>query len=99
MLEWYRKNARYERIMQDVAELIRYALEEGKSRNFPLRFSKTELVKKTMQDLFSEELGIDILDYLDVTSIKYLLKRYPDVLGPDAELEGEEEVGMDPSRV
>ena len=29
MLEWYRKNARYEKIMRDVQELISYVLKEG----------------------------------------------------------------------
>lgn len=87
MLEWYRKNERYESIMKDVEGLIQYALKEGNKRNFPARFDNPQMVKKTMQELFQEELGIDILNYLDVSSIKGLLKKFPDVPVPQSELE------------
>lgn len=87
MLEWYRKNERYESIMKDVEGLIEYTLQ--KASHFPLRkeIAGKKLVKKTMQELFQEELGIDILNYLDVPSIKELLKDFPDVPVPQAELE------------
>lgn len=87
MLEWYRKNERYESIMKDVEGLIDYTLQ--KASHFPLRkeIAGKKLVKKTMQELFQEELGIDILNYLDVPSIKELLKNFPDVPVPQAELE------------
>lgn len=87
MLEWYRKNERYESIMKDVEGLIQYALKNAK--NLPVRkeIQDQKLVKKTMQELFQEELGIDILNYLDVPSIKELLKKFPDVPVPKVELE------------
>ena len=87
MLEWYRKNERYESIMKDVEGLIEYTIQ--KASHFPLRkeIIGKKLVKKTMQELFQEELGIDILNYLDVPSIKELLKQFPDVPLPNAELE------------
>ncbi len=87
MLEWYRKNERYEQIMKDVEGLISYVLEEGKKKNFPMRFQNIVMVKKTMQELFHEELNIDILNYLDVTSIKKLLKDFPQVPVPETDLE------------
>lgn len=87
MLEWYRSQERYEAIMSDVEGLIDYVLREGKKKNFPLRFEDPKLLKKTMQELFQEILAIDILDYLDTTSIKELLKKFPDVPVPAAELE------------
>lgn len=87
MLEWYRKHERYESIMQDVEGLIGYVIEEGKRRNFPLKITQPQIIKKTMQELFQEVLQIDILNYLDVPSIKKLLKNYPDVPVPEASLE------------
>jgi elongation factor P--(R)-beta-lysine ligase len=88
MLEWYRKNERYEQIMKDVEGLIKYCIKEG-SKKIPLRknMADTSLVKKTMQELFKDILKIDILDYLDVPSIKELLKSFPDVPVPSAKLE------------
>lgn len=89
MLEWYRKNERYESIMADLEKLIAFCLIEGEKKKLPLRdgMHKAQLVKKTMQELFQEELGIDILNYLDVPSIKELLKKFPDVPVPNSELE------------
>lgn len=87
MLEWYRKNERYESIMKDIEGLIAFVMEEGKKRKLPPRFKDQKLIKKTMQELFLEELQIDILNYLDIPSIKNLLKNYSDVPVPNAELE------------
>ena len=89
MLEWYRKNERYEKIMEDIEGLISYAIKEGQKRGLPIRstLSTQRLVTKTMQELFQEEMGINILDYLDKESIKKLLKNYPEVPTPASELE------------
>ncbi len=85
MLEWYRKHERYEKIMKDVEELIRFCL----NSSLPVRenLKKAKLVKKTMQELFMDYLQIDILKYLDVPKIKTLLKLFPDVPVPQQELE------------
>jgi lysyl-tRNA synthetase class 2 len=85
MLEWYRKHARYEKIMSDVEELIQSCLKS----NLPIRkeMINQRVVKKTMQQLFSEILNIDILNYLDVPSIKKLLENYLDVPVPVSECE------------
>lgn len=89
MLEWYRKNVRYESIMDDLKDLISYCITEGVKKGIPLRreMQEAKLVKKTMQELFQEELGIDILNYLDVASIKELLISFPDVPVPTQEME------------
>ncbi len=89
MLEWYRKDERYERIMDDVEGLIKFCLEQGHKRGMPVRKSmlSQKLVRKTMQELFLEELSIDILQYLDVPSMKELLKKHPNVPVPTSELE------------
>jgi lysyl-tRNA synthetase class 2 len=85
MLEWYRKYERYEKIMSDVEELIEFCL----NSNLPIRkeIRGKRLVKKTMQELFMEILGIDILNYLDIASIKSLLTQFPDVPVPATECE------------
>lgn len=87
MLEFYRKNERYERIMQDIEELVLFVFEQGKKKNFPLRFKEINFVRKTMQEIFLEELGIDILNYLDTNSIKQLLRKFPEVPVPIVDLE------------
>lgn len=88
MLEWYRKNERYESIMQDVDQLIKYCLTEGKKIGLPVRdeLLQQSMIKKTMQQLFQEILQIDILNYLDVPSIKGLLKKFPEVPVPPQDL-------------
>ena len=85
MLEWYRKHERYEKIMSDVEELINFCL----SSKLPIRkeLKDKKIIKKTMQQIFQEYLGIDILNYLDTASIKNLLKSYPDVPVPASECE------------
>lgn len=89
MLEWYRKNARYERIMDDVEELISYVMSEGVKKRLPLRtvFSGKKLVTKTMAELFEEFLGVKILEHLTVDRLKTLLGNYPDVPVPQTDLE------------
>ncbi len=86
MLEWYRKNERYESIMTDVENLISYVITNAK---IPLRKNITgrKLVHKTMQELFLEFLNVDILEYLTVPKIKELLRSFPDVPVPTTELE------------
>ena len=85
MLEWYRKHERYEKIMSDVEKLIQNCL----NSQLPIKkdLLGQKFIKKTMQDLFQETLQIDILEYLDITSIKKLLKNYPDVPVPNVECE------------
>lgn len=89
MLEWYRKHERYESIMSDVEGLIRYAIEEGQKRKLPLKkhMLQAKLTKMTMQKLIKQETGVDILLYLDVSSIKNMLKDFPEVPVPTSELE------------
>lgn len=89
MLEWYRKHERYEAIMKDIEELLDYIIQEGPRKGLPLReeMTRAKIVKKTMQEIFQEELGIDILNYLSKEEIRSLLEGYPDVPLPKAELE------------
>jgi len=85
MLEWYRKNVRYEKIMADIELLIYEIL----CSDLPIRqeLKGRKLIKKTMRDLFIEELNVDILNYLDKKAIIDLIKNFPEVPLPTAELE------------
>ncbi len=89
MLEWYRKNERYEKIMTDVEELIEWCISQGPKKGLSLRpeIRSAKMINKTMQEVFQEFLGIDILNYLDVKSIKNLLQSFPDVPVPATDLE------------
>lgn len=86
MLEWYRSQQRYERIMRDVEELIKMAIQES---TIPLR---TELKRQTiqhmtMQDLWLETIGVDPLQHLEATDMRRLIaKNFPDVPLPKTEL-------------
>ena len=67
MLEWYRANSRYEVIMDDTIELINFCAREN---SFPERSIK----KISVNNLFKEILGFEILDYLDLISLKKKLQ-------------------------
>lgn len=88
MLEWYRKNARYEKIMEDVEALIEYCLENGEKKKLPVRkeIKGQKLIRRTMQEMFQEVLQVDILNHLTIPSIRELLKKFPEVPVPEAEL-------------
>lgn len=76
MLEWYRKDSHYFDIMRDCEELLSYL-----SPNGPIKIER-----KTVQELFVEILNVDILEYLEIDSIKKLIKdQFKDVPIPNEE--------------
>lgn len=90
MLEWYRKNARYEQIMLDTISLIEKAVQDFSNKNYPVRpkMQNLQIVKKTMQEIFQETIQIDILSYLEKENLRELIKtKFPDVPLPQADLE------------
>jgi lysyl-tRNA synthetase class 2 len=64
MLEWYRKNSHYKDVMLDCQELLSYLSPNGPAK----------VERKTIQELFFEILNIDILEYLEIESIRDLIK-------------------------
>ena len=92
MLEWYRDQARYEIIMQDLESLLQYCFEYFKRNNLMLHsnfnnLDKILIKKKTIQEIFQETLAIDILDYLDPKKLKVLIKeKFKDVPIPEEDL-------------
>ena len=90
MLEWYRKNARYEEIMTDTISLIEKTVQEFSKKNYPVRenMKNLQVVKKTMQEIFQETIGVDILDYLEKEKLRDLIKnKFTDVPLPQVDLE------------
>jgi len=65
MLEWYRSQARYEQIMQDLEELISF-----------LSPNAVIVQKKTVSEIFKEFVGFDILDYLDKDQLHTQIKKH-----------------------
>jgi lysyl-tRNA synthetase class 2 len=82
MLEWYRTQERYEKIMSDTTALIDFCCQELiaiKALSSPPAFL-TSFTKKTVAELFQEVLGIAILDHLDIRKLEELIRlRFPDV--------------------
>lgn len=67
MLEWYRVNSFYEKIMNDCEKLISFILNK-----------KTAFTRKTVDEIFLEFTSIEISNYLDLDSIKNLIqKKFP----------------------
>lgn len=90
MLEWYRTNARYEKIMDDCEGLFQFCLNalEEKSISVDSSMSKLKFQRATIQEIFLDMLSIDILDYLEKKDLRELIeKNFKDVPLPN---QGEE---------
>ena len=64
MLEWYRKNAHYTKIMDDCENLFSYCSQKE------IKFQRA-----TVQEIFEEMLKIDILEFLDKKDLKQLIEK------------------------
>lgn len=71
MLEWYRKNERYEKIMDDCEDLITFTSNYLNEQNAPLKKSLSSQIfqRVTIQELFQEHLNFDILDFLNTDDL------------------------------
>ncbi|OFZ25972.1 MAG: hypothetical protein A2381_09950 [Bdellovibrionales bacterium RIFOXYB1_FULL_37_110] len=82
MLEWYRKNARYDHIMNDCEELIKYCLDYLQTQSIPVnqKLQQAKFKRMTIQEIFLEYLKLDILHFLDQKDLYEKIKMdYPDV--------------------
>lgn len=71
MLEWYRSQSGYESIMDDCEELLEFSCQQLEKAGLPVKTGmKNPLVKMTVQDIFQEVLDMDILEHLDVPSLR-----------------------------
>jgi len=85
MLEWYRKNMRYEKIMEDIEGLVKYTQNHFEDKKI-LKNKITSFPQITVQELFKEFLDFDILNFLDTKDLKELIQKdFKDVPLPSSE--------------
>lgn len=85
MLEWYRRHEHYESIMQDVKELITFTQETFASTGI-LKNKITSFPQITVQELFLELLGLDILNFLNSKDLEQKIRLdYKEVPLPEAQ--------------
>lgn len=77
MLEWYRTKAHYTKIMDDCEELFKFSLNSLNEKNLPVDqdLLKTNFERATIQEIFSDMLKIDILNFLDKKDLKELIEK------------------------
>jgi lysyl-tRNA synthetase class 2 len=89
MLEWYRKNQYYDKIKEDIADLINHCLIQLKQHHIATVFEQHQfkIEEKSVDECFQQYLGISILDYLDKDQLKNKIKNdFPDVPLPTIDL-------------
>ena len=77
MLEWYRTQAHYTKIMDDCEKLFKFSLESLNERHLPIDqdLLKTNFQRATIQEIFRDMLKVDILNYLDKKDLKELIEK------------------------
>lgn len=89
MLEWYRKNEYYSKIMEDVENLVRFCANYFHTKDLYKNSSylKFQAEKVTVQELFYEYCQMDILNFLDPKSLEEKLRAdFKDIPVPDSPL-------------
>ena len=90
MCEWYRKNAHYEKIMDDCERLILHVIKELLITKAPLKVHADDFkfTRRTVQEIFYEYLHFDILDFLETKDLKEKIQKdFKDVPLPTVECE------------
>lgn len=77
MLEWYRTNAHYTKIMDDCEDLFKFTLNSFNEKNLPVDTDllKANFERASIQDVFSDFLNIDILNFLEKKDLKSLIEK------------------------
>jgi lysyl-tRNA synthetase class 2 len=85
MLEWYRKEYGYAKIMKDCKDLIEYL--ESNPMNLPMKSKLPAAVSMTIEEVFMEYCGFNIHDFTVAKELKEKIRKdFPDVPVPDSEL-------------
>ncbi|OUR93672.1 hypothetical protein A9Q84_19605 [Halobacteriovorax marinus] len=89
MLEWYRANEFYTKIMNDVEELFSFCAKRFVEDGFQIKESLKNFtpMRMTISEVFREVLDIEILDFLDKDSLAQMIRaNFKDVpLPPERE--------------
>lgn len=86
MLEWYRRDAHYSKIMDDVQKLIDYSQTSFVDKGLIQQNIIHTFPQVTVQDIFHNFLGFDILNFLEAKELKNKIKKdFKDVPLPEAE--------------
>lgn len=77
MLEWYRTHAHYTKIMDDCEDLIKFSINSLHEKNLPVDqdLLKAHFQRATIQDIFSDMLKVDILNFLETKDLKELIEK------------------------
>lgn len=86
MLEWYRKNKRFEQIMDDTENLIQFSHTTLAKKGLPVIHDSFNFQRTTVDNLFKEFLNFSILDFLDKKElIKKIHLDFKDIPMPSTE--------------
>lgn len=89
MLEWYRTQHFYTQIITDTKNLINFSIKKLQEKSYTINKSiiDSEWIDKSVQQLFIEELNIDILEYLETDKLRTLIENnFKNVPLPNCEL-------------
>lgn len=78
MLEWYRANEHYKKLMDDCEELFTFLVQHYPGQNIPLHSSYhsfSHYQRATIAEIFLDVLNIDILDFLEKDDLKKLIEQ------------------------
>ncbi|MFG1500179.1 EF-P lysine aminoacylase EpmA [Halobacteriovorax sp. XZX-3] len=75
MLEWYRANENYKKIMEDTIDLYRFCHDYLKSKGVRVIELNDKIKKATVQEIFLEVLNIDILELMDRDELYHLIDK------------------------
>ena len=77
MLEWYRTQAHYSKIMDDCEKLTQSSLQFLESKNIKVDqdLKNAKFERATIQEIFQDMLKIDILDFLETKDLRELIEK------------------------
>jgi len=76
MLEWYRSQTSYEQIMDDCEELLEFSCKKLNEKGIKTKSEMNiPLVRKSVQEIFREFLDMDILEHLEIESLRNWIEK------------------------
>ncbi len=76
MLEWYRVSVDYHQIIKDFIQWWGFCQKQAIAHGYSIHHqTEQQWVIKTINEIFQEELNINILDYLDLEKLKEMIQK------------------------